>query len=80
MTTKSIRIDQELGDRLSKLAKETGRSQSWYIRKALTEFLSQEEWMTEAIQDGIKQAGQGKIVPHDDVKKKWHGKRKNPLD
>ncbi len=80
MVTKSIRIDRELGDRLQKLSKETGRSQSFYIRKALTEFLSQEEWLTAAIQEGVVQADQGEAISHEDVKKKWNGRYKNILD
>ena len=39
----SIRLPQEMEDRLENLAKKTGRSKSFYIRQALEEHLEEME-------------------------------------
>ena len=61
MPTTSVRIDQDLEQRLKRLAKATGCTEAWYIRQA------QEEWMVQAIKEGIKAADEGRTVDHDQV-------------
>jgi len=39
----AVRLPEELETRLQKLAKETGRSKSWYVREALKEYLGDME-------------------------------------
>lgn len=41
MTT-SLRLDPETEDRLERLARSTGRTKTWFIRRAIEEYL--EEW------------------------------------
>jgi RHH-type rel operon transcriptional repressor/antitoxin RelB len=40
---RAIRLEPELEDKLESLAKETGRSKSYYVRKALRQFLEDRE-------------------------------------
>jgi len=40
---RAIRLKPELEDKLESLAKETGRSKSYYVRKALRQFLEDRE-------------------------------------
>ncbi|MGH8612190.1 MAG: CopG family ribbon-helix-helix protein [Gammaproteobacteria bacterium] len=67
-STTSLRIDKELFERLKKLAEATGRPKSWYIRQALEVYLSQEEWMVEAIQEGIRAADAGELASEKEVR------------
>jgi RHH-type transcriptional regulator, rel operon repressor / antitoxin RelB len=43
MRTMTVRIDDELDDRLGSLAHDTGRTKSYYARQALLEFLEERE-------------------------------------
>lgn len=43
MKSMTVRIEDELDDRLEKLAHETGRTKSYYTRLALLEFLEERE-------------------------------------
>lgn len=43
MRSISIRLEDDLENRLEKLARETGRSKSYYTRLALLEFLEERE-------------------------------------
>lgn len=68
MPTTSVRIDHELERRLEKLAELTGRPKAWYIRQALESYLRQEEWLTEAIQEGVRAADEGHFAFDEDVR------------
>ena len=39
----AIRLPKDLEDRLDRLAKETGRTKTYYVREAITEHLSELE-------------------------------------
>jgi len=43
MRTMTVRIEDELDDRLGSLAHDTGRTKSYYARQALLEFLEEQE-------------------------------------
>lgn len=43
MPTLGVRLDNVLDSRLQELCKQTGRSKSYYAKKALTEFLNNRE-------------------------------------
>ena len=43
MRTMTVRVEDELDDRLGALAHETGRTKSYYTRQALLEFLEERE-------------------------------------
>lgn len=43
MRTVTVRVEDELDDRLGALAHETGRTKSYYARLALLEFLEERE-------------------------------------
>ncbi|MCP4473812.1 MAG: ribbon-helix-helix protein, CopG family [Gammaproteobacteria bacterium] len=43
MSTLGVRLDSTLDNRLQNLCKQTGRSKSYYAKKALTEFLNNRE-------------------------------------
>lgn len=43
MRTMTVRIEDELDERLGNLAQDTGRTKSYYTRQALLEFLEERE-------------------------------------
>ena len=70
----SIRIPEELSERLDALAKATDRSKSFLAVQAIEEFVMVQEWQVAAIKEGIAEADAGKVVPHEKAVKelrKW---------
>ncbi len=79
MPENTVQIDVELEERLNKLAATTGRTRAWIVQRALEEFLSQEEWMAKAIQDGIEAADRGDFASDAEVQAtfaRWGGDAK----
>jgi len=63
----SIRIDAEAIDKLDTLARAQDRSRNWIVKEALQQYFDHQDWMVEAIKDGIRDADAGRTVPHDQV-------------
>jgi predicted transcriptional regulator len=61
----SIRVPEELSERLDALAKATDRSKSFLAVQAIEEFVTVQEWQVAAIMEGIAEADAGKVVPHE---------------
>lgn len=74
----SVRMPEELMNRLDHLAKSLERSRSYLAAQAIEEYVSIQEWQVKAIQEGIEDARAGRIVPHEVVVKelkKWGRKK-----
>ena len=74
----SIRLDPETISRLDTMAKAMDRPRSWLMAYAIQQFVEQEEWIVEAVRQGIRSAEQGRTVAHDDVAawvNSWGSKR-----
>jgi predicted transcriptional regulator len=69
MATLSIRVPEEIGEQLEKLAESTGRSRSFLALDALRRYLAQEEWQAQAVRTGVERAdsGSAKYTSHDAV-------------
>jgi predicted transcriptional regulator len=63
----SVRLDQELDDRLRSVADNLERSRSWVIEQAIREFVDLQSWHLAAIDEGIRDADAGRLVAHEDV-------------
>jgi len=63
----SIRIDAAAIDKLDTLARAQDRSRNWIVKEALQQYFDHQDWMVEAIKDGIRDADAGRTVPHDQV-------------
>jgi len=59
MPTLSIRIPEEIGEQLEKLAAATGRTRSFLALDALRRYLAQEEWQTQAVRTAVEKADSG---------------------
>ena len=64
----AIRLPKELEDRLDRLAKETGRTKTYYVREAITEHLSELEeiYLAERVLERVR-AGTESTVPLEDM-------------
>lgn len=66
----SVRLSKELEKRLDTLATKTNRAKSYYVKKALTKFLEEQEeieWATQAYKDYLESGK--KTVPFEEVMK-----------
>jgi predicted transcriptional regulator len=66
----SLRLPEDLSARLDKLAKRTGRTKTFYMIEAITNFVNRETEIVEGIIEGMADIRAGKTVSHDEVKKK----------
>jgi predicted transcriptional regulator len=62
-----LTIDPELDDRLSAVAETLDRPRSWVVQQAIKEFVDLQAWHLAAIDEGIKAADAGELIPHDKV-------------
>ena len=76
----TVRVEDDLRERLEQLADATRRSRSFIVAEALREYVAQHEWQVAEIESGIADADQGKLAPHAKVMKKLERKLGNPLD
>jgi predicted transcriptional regulator len=63
----NITLAPELDDRLAAVAVRLDRPKSWVVEQAVREFLDLQSWHLAAIEEGIRDANAGRIVPHDKV-------------
>jgi RHH-type transcriptional regulator, rel operon repressor / antitoxin RelB len=73
-TTMTIRLDDEVKDRLDRLADSTNRSKSFLAAEAIREFVETNEWQIAEIQAALKEADAGDFASDKDVAalaKKW---------
>ena len=70
----TIRIDEEIKERLDRLAKATARSRSFLAAEAIRNYLDVQAWQIDQILQGIEEAETGKFVEHDRVVQQWERK------
>jgi predicted transcriptional regulator len=67
-TTISVRLPKELAEQLASLAQSTKRTKSFCAVEAIKNYLRQEAWQIEAIEEGLQSADAGRMINHEDVK------------
>ncbi|MGH8790477.1 MAG: CopG family ribbon-helix-helix protein [Cupriavidus necator] len=73
-TTMTIRLEDEVKDRLDRLAESTQRSKSFLAAEAIREFVEHNEWQIAEIHAALKEADAGDFASDKDVAaltKKW---------
>jgi RHH-type transcriptional regulator, rel operon repressor / antitoxin RelB len=73
-TTMTVRLDDEIKDRLAVLADATQRSKSFLAAEAIRAYVETNEWQIGEIQAALKEAGVGDFAGDKDVAalaKKW---------
>ena len=73
-TTMTIRIEDEVKDRLDRLAESTQRSKSFLAAEAIREYVANNEWQVTEIRKALKEADAGDFATEKDVAalaRKW---------
>ena len=73
-TTITIRLEDEVKDRLDRLAESTQRSKSFLAAEAIREFVENNEWQIAEIRSSLKEANAGDFASDRDIDaltKKW---------
>lgn len=78
--TMTVRLDDQLKDRLESLAQVTHRSKSFLAAEAINEYLTNQEWQISEIKQGIAEADAGELITHNQIEKKWEKKRADSVD
>ena len=67
MSTVTARLDTETQAQLEKLAAATSRSRSWLVAEAVKQYVAEQAWQVEAIQEGVRQADAGEFASEAEV-------------
>ena len=76
----TLRLEPELRKRLDRLAKATERSRAALAAEAVRQFVELNEWQITAIEEGVREADQGRFIDHAQLKAKWEKKLAAALD
>jgi len=63
----TVRIAPEKQQQLDALAQALDRSRNWLVSAAIDQYLEVQAWQIEQIQQGMNEADQGHLVPHEQV-------------
>lgn len=63
----TFRAEEDLLQRLEKLAAATDRTKSWHMEKALVRYLDLQSWQVDHIEQGLADMRAGRVVEHDRV-------------
>jgi RHH-type rel operon transcriptional repressor/antitoxin RelB len=73
-TTITVRLEDEVKDRLDRLAESTQRSKSFLAAEAIREYVANNEWQIAEIQKALAEADAGDFATDKDVEalaRKW---------
>lgn len=74
MPSMSVRIPEDVEQKLTQLAESTGRTKSWIANQAIQDYLERELWQINEIKEALNEADSGQFANEDDVKvtfSKW---------
>ncbi|HBG49722.1 MAG TPA: hypothetical protein DDW90_09525 [Cyanobacteria bacterium UBA9971] len=71
----SFRLKKQIKNDLATLSETTGRSQTFIVEEALQEYIDLNMWQINAINEGIKQANEGKLLSTEEVLERLEKKR-----
>ncbi|WP_020177952.1 hypothetical protein [Methylopila sp. M107] len=66
-TTLTVRLPVKTKEMLARLADHTDRKQSFLGAAAITDYVTRELAIVEAIERGMQDAREGRTIPHDEV-------------
>jgi len=77
----SIRLSDEVANKLDRLATAVDRPRAWLIEQAITRYLDEEAWQVAAIEEALAsyRSGTMKLVPHEEVMQRLDEKLKARL-
>ena len=66
-TTLTVRIPEELAEKLAKIAASTRRTRSFVAGEAMRSYVDRELSIIEDIEAGLADAKAGRLIPHEEV-------------
>ena len=68
MPSMSVRIPEDVEQKLTLLAESTGRTKSWITNQAIQDYLERELWQINEIKEALSEADSGHFASLDDVR------------
>jgi len=65
--TITIRTESDTVEKISSIAQAMDRSRNWVIEDALKQYIDQQAWYLEGIQQAQKSLGAGQGIPHEEI-------------
>lgn len=66
-TSMSLRLSEDLANKINMIAKVTGRTKSFIAVRALEEFVENQEWQIAEIKKGLAEANAGDFAGEDEI-------------
>jgi predicted transcriptional regulator len=63
----TAKLPEDLVSRMDEVSERIDRSKSWIVRQAVMEWLAEEQRRFELTQEALKDADEGRTIPHDEV-------------
>lgn len=63
----SIRLEAQLDCEVETVAAALDRPKAWVIEQAVRDYVALQTWQLAAIDEGLKDADEGRVVAHEDV-------------
>ncbi|MBO9654639.1 CopG family ribbon-helix-helix protein [Rhizobium sp. BR 250] len=67
MTAFTVRLPDEVADKLDQLAEKLDRSRSYMAARAIEDFVAREEWQLAEIEAGVAEADRGEFGTPEDL-------------
>jgi predicted transcriptional regulator len=67
MKATTVRIEDDMLERIDTLAQTMSRPRSWVIKEAISRFVEYEEWFVKEVKDGLKEVEQGDIATTEEL-------------
>lgn len=67
MTAFTVRLPDEVADKLDQLAEKLDRSRSYMAARAIEDFIAREEWQLAEIEAGVAEADRGEFGTAEDL-------------
>jgi predicted transcriptional regulator len=72
----SVRLDDDIAEKLDRLATSLDRPRAWIIEQAILSYLEEQSWQVQAITEALAEyrAGTSTLVPHEQVMERLEAK------
>lgn len=77
--TTTVRLEDELVDKLDRLAAAMDRPRAWVIERALSRYVEEEAWQVAAVQEALDEyrSGRAKLRSHTEVMQRLEERVRN---
>ncbi len=74
--TTSVRLEEDLANKLDALAASMDRPKAWLIEQAIKSYVDEQAWQVQAIREAMEEyrSGKAESVPHEEVKERLEAK------